>query len=139
VLKPIDIRRLVPHAGAMCLLDSVQHWDMSHIVCEGVPCRPSHPLAGPGGVSAVAAIEYAAQAAAVHGALREDAQGPRDGMLVKLSAVRLADGVANAEQGRIRVRATLLGSNAAGCMYEFEVSSPPTELARGRLIVAFRT
>ena len=69
VLDRAAIARRVPHAGDMCLLDAVVRWDATAIECHaGVP-RERHPLARDGVVPAVAAIEYAAQATAVHGAL----------------------------------------------------------------------
>jgi predicted hotdog family 3-hydroxylacyl-ACP dehydratase len=53
----------IPHAGPMCLLDSVVSWDENHIECTGVGCPASasspHPLAEAGRLPATAAIEYA--------------------------------------------------------------------------------
>ncbi len=39
------IRTLVPHAGAMCLLEQVLYWDESSISCQtGSHRDPAHPL-----------------------------------------------------------------------------------------------
>jgi predicted hotdog family 3-hydroxylacyl-ACP dehydratase len=130
-----QIERLVPHAGAMCLLDAVTAWDASHIACSSAAPGPAHPLAREGGVPAVAACEYAAQAVAVHGALLDGVQDARDGMLAKLADVELR--VPFFPPGAVTVRAELLGRLAAGCLYAFDVASPGQAVASGRLIVAF--
>src|SRR5436853_7541423 len=71
-----EIQRRVPHAGAMCLLDMVTRCDASCIECEAAAPVGGHPLARDGGVPAVAAVEYAAQATAVHGALLDETGAP---------------------------------------------------------------
>ena len=54
----------------MCLLDRMTAWSPSAIECVAVNHRdPRHPLRSASGLLASAAIEYAAQAMAVHGAL----------------------------------------------------------------------
>ena len=64
------IRRLIPHAGAMCLIDSVSAWIPSRIDCSSDTHRdPDHPLRRDGRLAALHAFEYAAQAAAIHGGL----------------------------------------------------------------------
>jgi len=135
MLNRAGIEARIPHAGAMCLLDSVTTWDENHIVCEASAAAPDHPLASTEGVPAVAAIEYAAQATAVHGALIEPTGSPRGGMLAKLSDVDLSSGCL---AGRLTVRAELLGRVASGCMYTFTVHEAGLCRARGRLLVALQ-
>lgn len=129
------IEARVPQAGAMCLLESVTAWDAGHIACAAAAAPADHPLARDGGVPAVAAIEYAAQATAVHGALLEPGGGPRDGMLAKVSDVELAPGPL---RGPLAVRADLLSRVASGCMYAFTVHDDGGVRARGRLLVALQ-
>jgi len=138
MLTRAQIECRIPHAGAMCLLDSVQHWDATTIVCQAAAPTAAHPLACAQGVPVVAAIEYAAQAAAVHGALLDQSAAPRDGMLAKLADVELAASVLDAAGGPLSVRAELLSRLASGCMYTFEVSDRSACVARGRLLVAFQ-
>src|SRR6185436_4156135 len=65
------IARLVPQAGAMCLLDEIVSFDERAIVCRASSHRsPGNPLRCDGRLSAFAGIEYGAQAMAVHGALQ---------------------------------------------------------------------
>lgn len=130
------IERLVPHAGAMCLLDAVTGWDATSIACSAAAPGTSHPLARDGAVPSIAAAEYAAQATALHGALIDQAGGPRAGALAKLVDVELCRPHLRAGSA-VSVRAEMLGRLATGCMYGFEVSDGQEAVARGRLIVAF--
>lgn len=130
-----EIEKLVPHAGAMCLLDEVTHWDPVSIACTSAAPGPGHPLARDRAVPAIAAAEYAAQASAVHGALLEQSSRPRAGMLATLMDVKLA-ARAIPEGGALAIQAELLSRSAAGCLYSFEVSTGGKPLAAGRLMVA---
>jgi predicted hotdog family 3-hydroxylacyl-ACP dehydratase len=138
MLTRAQIQARVPHAGAMCLLDAVQGWDATTIVCQAAAPTTVHPLARAQVVPAIAAIEYAAQAAAVHGTLLDDTDSPRDGMLAKLTDVELSAAGLDEAGGTITVRADLLGRVPSGCMYTFEVSDQHSCVARGRLLVAFQ-
>jgi predicted hotdog family 3-hydroxylacyl-ACP dehydratase len=135
MLNQAQIERRVPHADAMCLLDTVTSWDAASIVCEALAPDTRHPLARTPGVPTVAAIEYAAQATAVHGSLLEDNGQPRAGMLAKISDVELAPGFID---GALSIRADLLSRVASGCMYSFTVHDARRCCARGRLVVALQ-
>lgn len=137
MLTRAQIQARIPHAGAMCLLDAVQRWDATMIVCCAPAPTAAHPLARRQGVPAIAAVEYAAQAAAVHGSLLDSA-APRDGMLAKLADVELSAALFGEAGGPLTVRAELLSRVASGCMYKFEVSDLHACVARGRLLVAFQ-
>jgi predicted hotdog family 3-hydroxylacyl-ACP dehydratase len=138
MLNRQQIQVRIPHAGAMCLLDSVQHWDALSIDCRAPAPDAQHPLAGPHGVSAVVAVEYAAQAAAVHGALLDGTEVPRQGMLVTLRDVDLSAHRIDGAGGDLSIRAELLSRVPAACMYRFEVLHQRACIARGRLMVAFQ-
>jgi len=137
MLDRVDIQRLVPQRGAMCLLDAVVNWDPLHISCRAAVPRTAHPLVRDHRVPAIVAIEYAAQAAAVHGALLDPAAAPRDGMLAKLNEVHLHADQIPTDGALLDVRAERLGITERGCMYRFDVSSGNRPVASGRLIVAF--
>jgi predicted hotdog family 3-hydroxylacyl-ACP dehydratase len=134
----IGIERLVPHAGAMCLLDGVNEWSEQEITCTSALPAPGHALARDGRVPGIAAIEYAAQATAVHGALLEQADGPRAGMLATLVDVRLHLPQIPGAGEPLSIRAGLLSRSAGGCLYSFEVGSGGAAVASGRLLVALR-
>ncbi len=121
----------------MCLLDRVVQCDETRIVCRAAAPTADHPFARAQGVPAVAAVEYAAQAAALHGALLDGNHPPRDGMLAKLSEVELTVGWLDEGSSALTIRAELLVRGASGCMYSFMVHDEHGCRARGRLLVAF--
>jgi predicted hotdog family 3-hydroxylacyl-ACP dehydratase len=130
-----EIERLVPHAGAMCLLDAVTEWTSASIACTSAAPGAEHPLARNRRVPAIAAAEYAAQATAVHGALLEQSGRPRAGMLATLVDVQLAARAIPADGKALSIRAELLSRSAAGYMYSFEVGTAGATIASGRLMV----
>ncbi len=136
-LARADIERCVPHVGAMCLLDAVTHWDAMHIVCRADAPTATHPLMREGRVPTVAAIEYAAQATAVHGALLGNTMARRTGLLAKLSDVKLHGPCIPEDFGPLTVRAELQSRAASGCLYAFGVVCGTQPIASGCLMVAF--
>lgn len=61
---------LIPHSGDMCLIDTVYGWDDDQIYCHTqTHLNETNPLRREGRLACVHGIEYAAQAAALHGAL----------------------------------------------------------------------
>ncbi len=135
-LERDDWAQLLPHAGAMCLLDVVDSWDATTINAGSVGhARPDHPLRGDAGLHAVHLAEYGAQAMALHGALLARAAGDaavRPGMLVSLRDVRLEVGFVDAHGGRLDVHAERLYADAAGAQYAFRVEQAGRLLASGR-------
>jgi predicted hotdog family 3-hydroxylacyl-ACP dehydratase len=131
-----EIERLVPHAGAMCLLDAVTEWSASAIACTSALPGADHPLARNRRVPAIVATEYAAQATAVHGALLQASGQARGGMLATLVDVQLGAAAIPADGDALAIRAELLGRSPAGCMYRFEVGTGGTLIASGRLVIA---
>ena len=86
------IAALIPHGGAMCLLARLEAWDRQRIVCVATNHRDAdHPLRTRSGLLAPCAIEYAAQAMALHGALIGRAAGmpATPGYLASARGVRL--------------------------------------------------
>jgi predicted hotdog family 3-hydroxylacyl-ACP dehydratase len=142
---PIDkaeIRTLIPHAGLMCLLDTVLKWDDESILCASETHRdPANPLRRDGRLSALHAFEYGAQAAAVHGGLRARAAGAaappcylaalRD---AHLQVMRLDDIASPLE-----VRAQRLFGEAGNTIYECRVLAGDIPLADGRITIMLRT
>lgn len=137
MLDRATIELCIPHAGRMVLLDAVVRWDATRIACSAMPPTAHHPLDRDGAVPSVAAAEYAAQAAAVHGFLIDQPESPRQGLLAKLTDVELATAWIPRDRGSVLVKAELLSRTAAGCLYDFEVACDATPIARGRLMVAF--
>jgi predicted hotdog family 3-hydroxylacyl-ACP dehydratase len=110
----------VPHAGRMCLLDRVLHWDERSLRCAAISHRDAdNPLREPAGLSTLAGIEYAAQAAAVHGSLLHGATSPRNGVLAALRNVTATRPWLHQVTEEIEVEVTLLHSDAAGGVFAF--------------------
>ena len=74
---PESIADLVPHQGAMCLLEKIVHWDDAHAELTTTTHRsPANPLRNAAGrLRAIHLCEYGAQAMAVHGSLVARAAG----------------------------------------------------------------
>ncbi len=134
------IEALIPHRGAMCLLDRMTSWDATRIECVAVNHRdPRHPLRSASGLLASAAIEYAAQAMAVHGALGAAAAGHpgAPGFLASARDVRLAcwrlDDLPAADRDELVIVAERQAADAARILYAFVLRHDGRELASGRV------
>jgi len=138
---PLDrdaLERLLPHRDAMCLLDSVAYWDAQRIDCRASSHRaPGNPLRLDGHLSAVVAIEYAAQAMAVHGGLRAlPEQGATPGYLVAVRDVQLHIASLDDIATDLEISAICRAADATGLVYAFSVKSGGRLLAEGRATVA---
>ncbi len=159
---PIDaerIRKLVPHAGNMCLLERVVACDAASIRCETRShLDQSNPLRRNGHLASICAIEYAAQAMALHGALTAPkdigaltapghsgtltaaASGNtpadvRHGYLASVRDLRCRTRCLDQYTGTLSVSATLVFDESARRIYSFVVAAGKTELVTGRAAV----
>lgn len=138
LLSHAEIAALVPHAGTMCLLDSVVAWDADHIECLASSHTAAHnPLRTESGLLATAAIEYAAQAMAVHGGLLARSAGRRaaPGFLASARSVQLQRLRLDDLPGVLRVTARREAGNAQQILYAFSVSHDGAAVADGRCAV----
>ncbi len=123
-LGPEAIRGLVPHQGAMCLLDRALAWDGARILCETDRhgC-PANPLRREGMLPAVCGLEFAFQAMALHGALAvQGAPRPQKvGFVGALREVRIAVGRLDTIPGPLRIGAEALVLDTGGSVYRFEI------------------
>lgn len=130
------IAKLVPHHGAMCLLEEVLEWDAGSIACRASSHRdPANPLRSRGGLAAIVGIEYAAQAVAVHGGLTEKLVTPRAGYLAALRDVACFTERLDTEPGDLTVRATKVAAEGGRLLYDFRIEGGGRELLKGRLSV----
>jgi len=136
------IEALVPHRGAMCLLERMVAWDDTRIECVATGHRdPDHPLRTRSGLMASVAIEYAAQAAALHGGLVAQASGTTalPGYLASAREVHLAawrlDDLPRAAVDELRIVAERQAGDATHLLYAFNVAHDGREIAAGRLAV----
>jgi predicted hotdog family 3-hydroxylacyl-ACP dehydratase len=135
-----DLCQLIPHAANMCLLDKVLCWDENSIHCQAVGHRSeSHPLRGKRGLASVHAIEYAAQAMAVHGSLLMPEGGPRQGYVVALRDVQLQVRWLDELLNVLDIKAQALTQSRAAMIYRFQVSANRQVVAQGRITVMNQT
>ncbi|MGC1457293.1 MAG: hypothetical protein WA825_03335 [Steroidobacteraceae bacterium] len=135
------IAQLIPHQGAMSLLDRVAGWDASSIVALSATHRASdHPLRSHGRLRAVHLCEYAAQAAALHGGLVARAAGASaaPGYLVSLHDVSFTCTHIEDLDGELEIRAELLLQDGNSWQYRFVASHAGHSLAAGRLAIIRR-
>lgn len=135
------IAALIPHQGAMCLLDRVVEWDPDRIVLATRTHRaPDNPLRLDGRLRAVHLCEYGAQAMAVHGGLKAQAEGKaaRPGFLVSLRDVKLQLDFIDALDAELLISAQCLLDGAGSWQYSFEVTHANDPIASGRAAIIAR-
>ena len=133
------IAALIPHAGTMCLLERIVHWDDSNVTLATTTHRnPRNPLATSSGLRAIHLCEYGAQAMAVHGGLAAESSGERalPGLLVSLRDVTLNCDFVQDLEGELLVEARCLHESDTAWQYEFRVMHAGKLLAQGRSTVA---
>lgn len=141
MLEKKEWARLVPHAGAMCLLDEVVEWDATRLHARSVSHRRAdNPLRADGLLHALNLCEYAAQAMAVHGVLcaREAGGMARPGFLVALRDVGLRVERIDDLQGRLQIHVECLLALADSLQYAFRVEHRGSLLATGRVAVMYQ-
>ena len=134
------IAKMIPHAGPMCLLDGVLHWDAQTIRCMSRNRRAAtHPLRVDGRLPALAGIEYAAQAMAVHGGLSAGAQSkPRAGYLASVRDVICRRARLDDLDGDLLVDATRILGDESRVIYEFRVRVGAVDVLSGRATAILR-
>ena len=151
------IRKLIPHSGSMCLLERVIECNDEKIVCETrTHLAPDNPLRHKGRVSSVCGIEYAAQAMALHGAIRragpatngadapnpgsgsghsQDAGGGRHGFLASVRDAHIERRYLDDVHNMLTVSAALEFDDASRVIYTFSLKANNVELLSGRAAV----
>src|SRR5690349_20193648 len=132
-----EIAALIPHAGAMCLLDGVMEWDENRIRCVSASHRDAaNPLRMGGQLPAVCGIEYAAQAMATHGGLAGRTRGrPRAGFLASVRDVVCHRGRLDDLDGSLVVEAVRMLGEENRVIYEFRLWVGDVEILSGRAAV----
>ena len=141
LIDKATIRGLIPHAGAMCLLDAVAAWDERSIACLTESHRdPANPLRAHGRRAALHAIEYGAQAAAIHGALCARAAGQTavPGYLAALRDARWFVPDLGAVAAPLEVVASPVLGEVGHWIYAIRISAAGRVLAEARIIIALR-
>ena len=134
----IDVVGLIPHQGAMCLLDTVESWDEKGIVCNASSHRRSeNPLRDGAGLRGSCAIEYGAQAVAAHAGLMDGASGwrARIGFLAAVRDVTVWVARFDDMEQVLTVRADVVLRQDTGQVYEIGVTAGAQTILTGRIVV----
>jgi predicted hotdog family 3-hydroxylacyl-ACP dehydratase len=125
----IDIAKLIPHAGRMCLLESVVCWSADSITCRAVShLRADNPLRRHGRLASLCGIEYTLQAAALHGALRGGGPQP-PGYLAALRMTSLVDtALDDPALGVLHAAARCEHGDSTGLIYGIRLCSEDGEI-----------
>jgi predicted hotdog family 3-hydroxylacyl-ACP dehydratase len=138
LMAQADIRRLLPHAGRMCLLDELLEWNAEQITCVArTHLASDNPLRREGRLSAVCGIEYAAQVMALHGALHA-AQGapyPRAGYLASTRDLICRRPFLDGGGAELKVTAQCLLAEGKRVIYAFNITDGVQEVIAGRAAV----
>jgi predicted hotdog family 3-hydroxylacyl-ACP dehydratase len=139
-LDHAGIAARIPHTGRMCLLASLQSWSATQVFCTALSHHDlDNPLRSESGLLAPSAIEYAAQAMALHGALLAPlaAGASRGGHLASVRSVQFARVRLDDVPGALQVRAERLAGDERGASYHFSVGDAAGAVwVEGRAIVA---
>lgn len=127
----------VPHQDRMCLLDVVLEWNEQRIVCQTNNHQAAdHPLRSADRLGAVAGVEYAAQAMAVHGALLTNPiDPPSQGYLTSVRNLRLHVARLDDLTGPLKVSAERLSGDQRLVLYHFQLHHEGRCLLDGRASV----
>jgi predicted hotdog family 3-hydroxylacyl-ACP dehydratase len=119
MIQAASLAALLPHAGSMVLLDAVVSWDERAIRCRSRShLAPDNPLRRDGRLHAICGVEYALQAAALHGAMRAGGVAQKAGYVARLRDVVLAvPYLDDPALGTLGIEATLEHGEAGGMLY----------------------
>jgi predicted hotdog family 3-hydroxylacyl-ACP dehydratase len=134
-MSKADLCRLIPHQGTMCLLDTVEQWDDTSIMCTAASHRDAtNPLRRDNQLEAICGLEYAAQAMAVHVGLLQQGKERRlaVGYLGAVKNLMLRATRLNDVKGDLTVQATRLVGEGGSFIYTFRVSAGRQALLDGR-------
>ena len=131
------IAALLPHHGRLCLLDRVIDWNDDQILCEADTHRaPDHPLRWQGQLGSAIGLEYAAQAMALHGALRAAAeQPPRQGMITRVQHFSVHTDRLDTLPGALIIAAERLMGDDRVVRYRFRLTHAEAPLLHGEASV----
>jgi len=144
MLEKSQIEMLLPHRGAMFLLERVIRFDADEIECIAASHRDSdNPLRHGNWLPAHAAIEYAAQAAGVHGGLlarhvQHDAPAQM-GYLAVVSNLHWQVERLDDLPGDLQIHARRTAVTPGGVAYRVEIEHQGRPIASGDLIIALAT
>jgi predicted hotdog family 3-hydroxylacyl-ACP dehydratase len=130
-----DFAHLLAHRGSALMIERVVRWDADEIVAATALHRsPENPLRSAGRLAAVHLAEFAAQVMAIHGGLRNEAEGrdPEPALLVSLRDLVLHRDYLEELPGELEITARALLLNPGSWQYSFTVIHAGAVIATGR-------
>lgn len=136
MIPALPIERMLPHTGAMVLVDEIVYADPMRIECVTSSHRSAgFPLAMDGRISSLCGIELAAQAMALHATAADPQHRPVAGRLASVSDVEVLHERLDDQPGPLRIEAALEAAIGRGSAYRFSVAAGGKVLIRGRALV----
>ena len=112
------IEALIPHAGTMLMIDHVATFDEKAIHCVSERHRKAdNPLRRQGRLSAHHAVEFAAQAAAIHGGLMSKSGGAPLRALAAIRKAEFSRPWLDDLPGPLEIASTIVLSDAQAAVY----------------------
>ena len=132
-----EIAKVIPHSGHMCLLDGVLECDAQRIRCISSTYRNAdNPMRSGDVLLALCAVEYAAQAMAVHGAWdAKYEKKPRAGYLAALRDVSCHTMRLDDLSDDLIIEAEKVMGDEARVIYQFNIHAGATKIMSGRATV----
>jgi len=131
-----DFAHLLPHRGSALMIERVVRWDADEIIAASARHRSAdNPLRRAGRLASVHLAEFAAQAMAIHGGLRNAAQGrdPDPALLVSLRDLVLHRDFVEDLPGELDIFARALLLKPGSWQYAFTVTHAGSVIASGRI------
>ncbi|MCK4707613.1 MAG: 3-hydroxylacyl-ACP dehydratase [Gammaproteobacteria bacterium] len=122
----------------MCLLDSVDSWDELRINClTDSHHLPDNPLRDTTRLASVNAIEYGAQAVAIHGRLISDESDlvSRSGFLVQIKNLDFQDCDLSMLSGALNVQAEQIHCDSSSMLYTITIKHDQQQIMSGRIMI----
>lgn len=138
LIRKKELCSLIPHAGSMCLLESVLDWNAGEIRCAATShTDPDNPLRHNGRLASVHLLEYGAQAMAVHGGLLARESGARvlPGYLAALRNVVLEEEFIEHITAPLLIHAQRIATLTDSFMYRFTITVERLVLTSARATV----
>lgn len=129
---------LLPHAGAMVMLDRVIAWDAAGALCAATShLNLTNPLRHGQILPAICGAEFVLQAAAVHGALR-NGEKRRGYVAVLRDVILMVERLDDPTLGELHADARLVDEMQDGVVYDLHLTSEAGDtLLTGRAIIAW--
>jgi predicted hotdog family 3-hydroxylacyl-ACP dehydratase len=123
----------------MCLLDGVESWDDKQIVCTSTTHQnQDNPLAENNRLACINAVEYGAQAVAIHGNLiakNLNMPLPESGFLVQIKALEFDDCNLSSLPEALIISAQQIYIDPGSLLYSITIQHGQDQLMQGRIMI----